>query len=70
MHKSLFFSGPISEKRGSWAKSKIRSRFLLFYAQAPEGLTKVDDITLAGGVLTIEDRTAGKRITLPVSLPL
>jgi hypothetical protein len=52
------------------AKSKIRSRFLLFYARAPEGFTKVDDITLAGGVLTIEDRTAGKRITLPVSLPL
>ena len=52
------------------AKSKIRSRFLIFYAQAPEGFTNVDDITLAGGVLIIEDRTSGKRITLPVSLPL
>jgi hypothetical protein len=52
------------------AKSKIRSRFLLFYARTPEGFTRVDDITLAGGVLTIEDRAAGKRITLPVSLPL
>ena len=52
------------------AKSKIRSRYLIFYAQTPDGFTNVDDITLAGGVLTIEDRTAGKRITLPVSLPL
>ena len=52
------------------AKSKIRSRFLLFYTQVPDGFMRVDDITLASGVLTIEDRTAGKRITLPVSLPL
>jgi hypothetical protein len=52
------------------AKSKIRSRFLLFYARAPEEFTRVDDITLAGGVLTIEDRTTGKRITLAVSLHL
>jgi hypothetical protein len=52
------------------AKSKIQSRFLLFYARAPEGFTRVDDITWAGGVLTIEDRAAGKRIALAVSLPL
>ena len=52
------------------AKSKIRSRFLLFYTTAPDGFTKVDEITLANGVLTIEDRTAGKRIVLPVSRPL
>jgi hypothetical protein len=52
------------------ARSKIRSRFLLFYTQTPEGFTRVDDITLTGGVLTIVDRAAGRRITLPVSLPL
>lgn len=52
------------------AKSKIRSRFLLFYARVPDGITRVDDITLAGGVLTIEDRAAGKRFTMPASLPL
>jgi hypothetical protein len=52
------------------AKSRIRSRFLLFYAQVPDGFTRVDEIKLAGGVLTIEDRATGKRITLPVSLPL
>jgi hypothetical protein len=51
------------------AKSKIRSRFLLFYARVPDGLTRVDEITLAGGVLTIEDRAAGKRFALPASLP-
>jgi hypothetical protein len=52
------------------AKSKIRSRFLLFYTPAPEGFTQVSDITLAAGILTIEDRAAGKRITLPDSRPL
>jgi hypothetical protein len=52
------------------AKSKIRSRFLVFYTKAPDGFTKVDSITLTGGVLTIEDRAAAKRITLAVSRPL
>jgi len=51
------------------AKSKIRSRFLVFYTPAPDGFTKVDSITLTGGVLTIEDRAAAKRITLAVSRP-
>lgn len=52
------------------AKSRIQSRFLLFYVQAPEGFSRVDDITLDGGKLTIEDRLSGKRIVLAASLPL
>lgn len=52
------------------AKSKIGSRFLLFYTRAPEGMRRVDDVTLTGGQLVIEDRTAGKRIVLGASLGL
>jgi hypothetical protein len=52
------------------AKSKIGSRFLLFYVRTPEGMNKIDDVTLEGGQLTIEDRGAGKRITLAASLGL
>ena len=49
------------------AKSKITSSFLMFYTRAPEGFTKVDDVVLADGKLTIEDRTAGKTIVLTAS---
>jgi hypothetical protein len=52
------------------AKSKIESRYLLFYTQAPEGFHKVDDVRLDGGKLVIEDRKAKKQITLDASLPL
>jgi hypothetical protein len=52
------------------AKSKIESRYLLFYTHAPEGFHKVDDVRLEGGKLVIEDRKAKKQITLDASLPL
>lgn len=52
------------------AKSKIESRYLLFYAHAPEGFRKVDDVRLEGGKLIIEDRKAKKQISLDASLPL
>ncbi len=52
------------------AKSKIGSRFLMFYTRAPEGFRKVDDVRLESGKLIIEDRSAGKEITLAASLPL
>ncbi|MEK7404479.1 MAG: hypothetical protein AAB225_05175, partial [Acidobacteriota bacterium] len=41
------------------AKSKIGSRFLLFYARVPEGVRKIDDVRIEGGQLIIEDRAAG-----------
>jgi len=52
------------------AKSKIESRFLLFYARVPEGFRKVDDVRLENGRIVIEDRTAKQSVTLAASLPL
>ena len=48
------------------AKAKLQTRFLMFYAKAPEGFTGVDDVVLDGGNMTIIDRS-GKRLVLPAS---
>ncbi|MBK5291664.1 MAG: hypothetical protein JJE04_08330 [Acidobacteriia bacterium] len=52
------------------AKSKIGTRFLMFYTQVPDGFTKVDDVRLSNGTLIIEDKKAGKQVKLAASLPL
>ncbi len=52
------------------AKSKISTRFLLFYVKSPEGMTRVDDVRLENGMLFVEDRSSGKKMTLPASRPL
>ncbi|MFL6446714.1 MAG: hypothetical protein ACJ746_03370 [Bryobacteraceae bacterium] len=52
------------------AKSKISTRFLLFYVRSPEGMTRVDDVRLENGKIIVEDRAAGKTLTLAASLPL
>lgn len=52
------------------AKSKIQSHFLMFYTTIPDGFTRVDDVKLAAGKLTIEDRTAGKQVVLATSQTL
>ena len=52
------------------AKSKIESRFLVFYARVPQGFSKVDDVRLENGQLVIEDRAAGKTVTLAASIGL
>jgi len=52
------------------AKSKITSAFLMFYAKTPEGMTKVDDVTLETGRIVVTDRAAGKTLTLAASRPL
>jgi hypothetical protein len=49
------------------ARSRITSNFLMFYTRTPAGFTKVDDVTLHDGKLVIEDRAAGKTITLAAS---
>jgi hypothetical protein len=49
------------------AKSKIGSKFLMFWARAPEGMRKSDEVRLEGGRLIVEDRSAGKRLTLTAS---
>jgi hypothetical protein len=52
------------------AKSKIESRFLLFYAKTPDGFRRVDDVKLDGSKLIVEDKQDGKQIVLDASLPL
>jgi hypothetical protein len=52
------------------AKSKIRTRFLFFYAPVPAGFAKVDEVRFDQGRLVIEDRTARLQVGLPVSQPL
>jgi hypothetical protein len=49
------------------ALSKIGSSFLMFYTRTPDGFTRVDDVVLTNGTLTIEDRAAGKTIVLSAS---
>jgi hypothetical protein len=48
------------------AKSKIETRFLLFYTRVPEAFTKIDDVTWQGGKLTITDHS-GKTVALAAS---
>ena len=52
------------------AKSKIGSAFLMFYTRTPDGFRKVDDVVLAGGKLTVQDRTSGIAVVLAASRPL
>ncbi len=52
------------------AKSKITANFLIFFAQAPEGMQQVDDVKIDGGKLTIEDRKNGTQLVLAASLGL
>jgi hypothetical protein len=52
------------------AKAKIAASFLMFYTRVPEGFQRVDDVTLEGGRLTIEDRAGAKTITLAASRQL
>jgi hypothetical protein len=41
------------------AKSSIETRYLMFYTRVPEGFTRIDDVTLASGKLTIKDHSGG-----------
>lgn len=52
------------------AKSVLESRFLMFYARTPEGMSKVDSVRLENGSLVVEDRAAGKTLRLKASSPL
>ena len=48
------------------AKARLQTRFLMFYARVPEGFSRIDDVVLEGGNLTVIDRS-GKRFALPAS---
>jgi len=50
------------------AKSKIDTRFVMFFAPAPEGFVKVDDVRLEEGKVVIQG--GGKRITLAATAVL
>jgi hypothetical protein len=52
------------------AKSKIGSRFLLFYTRVPKGFAQVDDVRQEGGALVIEDKKSGQTVRLAASLAL
>ena len=49
------------------ARSTITTRFLLFWTRAPEGFTKIDDVQLAGGVITVRD-ASGATLEMAASL--
>ena len=50
------------------AKSKIASRFLMFYVPSSEGMSRVDDVRAEDGKIIVEVRAAGKTPTLAASL--
>ena len=52
------------------ARTKISSRFLMFFSRVPQGFNHVDDVTLSDGKLTIVDKKAGKTVTLHATLGL
>jgi hypothetical protein len=52
------------------AKSKITSRFLVFYTLVPPGLQKVDDVRLENHEIIVEDRSAHKEISLHATVDL
>lgn len=52
------------------AKSRISTRFALFFAHLPAGLARVDDVRWESGFLIVEDRTAGKVLRLAMANPL
>lgn len=52
------------------ARSRIESRFLMFYGRTPEEMHKIDDVRLENGQIVIEDHRANKRMTLTASLPI
>lgn len=48
------------------AKATLQTRFLMFYVRAPEGFTRIEDVVLDGGKITVVDRS-GLRLVLPAS---
>jgi hypothetical protein len=49
------------------AKSKIKTRFLLFYAHTPENFARVDDVTVENGQIVITDNSTKQQVKLVTS---
>jgi hypothetical protein len=72
-HREAVTKGPIDgvpNYRWLPAKSKITTKFLMFYARVPDGFTKVDDVRMENGQIIIEDHTAHNQVRLAASLEL
>ncbi len=52
------------------AKSKITTRFIVFYTRVPEGMNRVDDVRMENGHIIVEDQAAHKQISLATSVIL
>lgn len=48
------------------ARSKITTRFALFFAHTPKGMTHIDDIRWANGLLSLEDHSSHLVLRLPM----
>lgn len=46
------------------AKSKIGTRFLIFYTRVPAGFKKVDDVEMKNGQIVVIDRSTNQQVTL------
>jgi hypothetical protein len=49
------------------ARSKVSTKFAMFFARCPDGMIRVDDVRKEGGFLVIEDRAAGRSLRLRMS---
>ncbi len=52
------------------AKSKITTRFVVFYTRVPEGWQKVDDVRIEKREIVVEDRSAHKQVRLAATVNL
>ena len=50
------------------AKSRIETRFLLFYARIPGRFHKVDEVKIESGLIRVTDKRAQQEVTLKASL--
>jgi hypothetical protein len=48
------------------AKSRIETRFLMFYTKVPEGFARIDNVTFQNGKIVILDHS-GKSVALAAS---
>ena len=52
------------------AKSKITTRFVVFYTRVPEGLQRVDDVRIENHEIVVEDRLSHKQVRLAATVNL